>query len=211
MPTETTRQEHEERSIGDREYVRSVCESGDEAAFFALVGSLEREALTYLRRYLGNDADANDVLQATNVNVLNAFRRGTFDATKSLRPWYYTVATRAAIDWQRRARRHASAVRLDAVRSVGEEGGEGTMLNLLAVDDDPAERVAVDDACETMRSHLAELSPELRDVVRLVYFEGAKYREAAAMLRIPEGTVKSRLHATLVKLREAFEGKARAA
>jgi RNA polymerase sigma-70 factor, ECF subfamily len=44
----------------------------------------------------------------------------------------------------------------------------------------------------------------LRDVVQLVYFQEMKYREAAEVLGIPVGTVKSRLHAAVARLNEAW-------
>ena len=52
---------------------------------------------------------------------------------------------------------------------------------------------------------LSELPEHLRLVVNLVYFQGLKYREAAEVLSIPVGTVKSRLHAAILKLTDAWD------
>jgi RNA polymerase sigma-70 factor, ECF subfamily len=49
---------------------------------------------------------------------------------------------------------------------------------------------------------LNELTDQMRSVVELVYYEGMKYREAAEVLAIPVGTVKSRLHSAITKLTE---------
>ena len=48
------------------------------------------------------------------------------------------------------------------------------------------------------------LPEQLRSAVHLVYFQGLKYREAAEILAIPVGTVKSRLHAAILKLTEEW-------
>ena len=51
---------------------------------------------------------------------------------------------------------------------------------------------------------VAELPEQTRQVVMLVYFQGLKYREAAEVLSIPVGTVKSRIHAAIEKLTESL-------
>ena len=55
-----------------------------------------------------------------------------------------------------------------------------------------------------MQRALDELSDQMRNVVHLVYYQGLKYREAAEVLSIPVGTVKSRLHTAILKLNEAW-------
>ena len=45
---------------------------------------------------------------------------------------------------------------------------------------------------------------KLRGAVELVYYQGLKYREAAEILEIPVGTIKSRLHSAILKLNEAW-------
>ena len=48
------------------------------------------------------------------------------------------------------------------------------------------------------------LPEQLRAAVNLIYYQGLKYREAAEILNIPVGTVKSRLHTAVMKLNEAW-------
>ena len=52
---------------------------------------------------------------------------------------------------------------------------------------------------------MAELSVTARSVIELVYFQGLKYREAAEVLGVPVGTVKSRLHSAIARLSTSFE------
>jgi RNA polymerase sigma-70 factor (ECF subfamily) len=57
---------------------------------------------------------------------------------------------------------------------------------------------------ERIRASVDRLPDFLRQVLVLAYYQGLKYREIADILGIPVGTVKSRLHAALVKLQEAW-------
>jgi RNA polymerase sigma-70 factor (ECF subfamily) len=57
---------------------------------------------------------------------------------------------------------------------------------------------------EQVRASVERLPDFLRQVLLLAYYQGLKYREIADILDIPVGTVKSRLHAALVKLQEAW-------
>jgi RNA polymerase sigma-70 factor (ECF subfamily) len=56
-----------------------------------------------------------------------------------------------------------------------------------------------------VRSAVDDLPESLKGTVLLVYHQGMKYREAADVLGIPVGTVKSRLHAALLKLNESWQ------
>jgi RNA polymerase sigma-70 factor (ECF subfamily) len=55
-----------------------------------------------------------------------------------------------------------------------------------------------------MRRAVEQLPAALREAVNLVYYQGLKYRDAADILNIPVGTVKSRLHSAILKLNEAW-------
>ena len=55
-----------------------------------------------------------------------------------------------------------------------------------------------------MRSAVEELPETLKNTLLLVYHQGMKYREAADVLAIPVGTVKSRLHSALLKLNQSW-------
>jgi RNA polymerase sigma-70 factor (ECF subfamily) len=57
---------------------------------------------------------------------------------------------------------------------------------------------------EWIRRAVENLPDQLRSALVLVYYQGLKYREAAEILGIPVGTVKSRLHAAIIKLNEAW-------
>ena len=84
-----------------------------------LVSRYERELFSYLRRYVGSAEMAEDVFQATFLQIY--VKRDRFVAGRRFRPWMYTIATNQAIDAQRRNRRHRM-VSLDQRSGNDEEG-----------------------------------------------------------------------------------------
>lgn len=172
--------------------------AGDSRPYLAtLVERYERELYSFLRRYLGDAALAEDAFQAT---FLQVHRKGhLFDSGRKFRPWLYTVATNRAIDLQRRNKRH-QAVSLN--RSARAERSEaGSLIDLLpSAESGPGERFESAERSEWVRRAVAALPEPLRQVVSLVYFRGMKYREAADELNVPVGTVKSRLHSAVGSL-----------
>jgi RNA polymerase sigma-70 factor (ECF subfamily) len=127
-----------------------------------------------------------------------------YDASRKVRPWLYTVATNQAIDIQRRNRRHR-LVSLDRPNSV-QHDQLGSLVDVLASHEaDPGDNVDQGERREWVRAAVAALPEQLSSAVRLVYFRGLKYREAADELAVPVGTVKSRLHAAVKRLGEAWK------
>jgi len=89
-------------------------------------------------------------------------------------------------------------------RRMGHEDADaGSLVDLLVRDEaSPDEALQSAEHREYVRSQVDQLPEQLRQVVHLVYYQGLKYREAADVLSIPVGTVKSRLHAAIQKLNE---------
>jgi RNA polymerase sigma-70 factor (ECF subfamily) len=175
--------------------------TGSEAVFAALVRRYERELFNYLRRYLGSTAMAEDAFQGTFLQV--HLKCESFEEGRRFRPWLYTIATNQAIDLQRRNKRHRH-VSLNR-RNRDEASDLGVLMDLLVGEErEPGERFDLRERAEWIRAEVEQLPEPLRTSVELVYFRGLKYREAADELGIPVGTVKSRLHSALGKLREAW-------
>jgi RNA polymerase sigma-70 factor (ECF subfamily) len=72
------------------------------------------------------------------------------------------------------------------------------------------EQMEVAEARDWVRSAVDDLPDPLKSALMLVYHQGMKYREAADVLGIPVGTVKSRLHSALLKLNESWQRSGRA-
>jgi RNA polymerase sigma-70 factor (ECF subfamily) len=175
---------------------------GQREAFGALVRRYERELYGYLSRYLGNANLADDVFQNTFLALYTKI--GQYEAGRPVRPWLYTIATHQAIDALRRNGRH-QALSLDQNREElpdGEIRGLGELLETR--EPGPLDSAQGEEARERVRAAVGRLPEFLRQVLILAYYQGLKYREIADILGIPVGTVKSRLHASLVKLQEAL-------
>jgi RNA polymerase sigma-70 factor, ECF subfamily len=184
----------------DEELLLAYRGNADRNAFEELVRRYEKELYGYLRHYL-NDAElAEDVFQQTFLQV--HLKCEQFEEGRKVRPWLYTVATNQAIDCQRRNKRHRMAS-LD--RRGQRDGDEGALIESVGgLESDPGDAVESAEQQAQVRQAVDALPEQTRQVVMLVYFQGLKYREAADILQIPVGTVKSRLHAAIEKLSESL-------
>jgi RNA polymerase sigma-70 factor (ECF subfamily) len=184
------------------EHLLERLRGGEREVFGTLVRRYERELFGYLRRYLGDDDLADDVFQNTFVQVYSKIKQ--YEPGRPARPWLYAIATNQAIDALRRRNRRADH-RADAAATADEDGVPRPLFELLpAQSDGPPEAADRSEQRELVRAAVDRLPELLRQVVLLAYFQGLKYRDAAEVLGIPVGTVKSRLHAALARLTEEW-------
>lgn len=186
----------------DEDLLLEYRSGGDREAFEELVHRYERELYNYLRHYLGDAEMAEDAFQAAFLQV--HLKCEQFEPGRRVRPWLYAVATNQAIDAQRRNRRHRM-VSLDR-RSGGNQDEEiGSLVELLdGQQPGPVDQLESDEQRKHVRGAVERLPDSLRKVLILVYYQGMKYREAAEVLSIPVGTVKSRLHAAIRRLEQTL-------
>lgn len=178
----------------DEALFRRFTRARDPVAFDALVHRYEHELYGYLCRYLHDRDLAADVFQATFLAVHRKADR--FESGRPFRPWLYAVATHQAIDARRRLRRHPMAS-LDAPALTRDGRHAEPAARPEATG---SERLAADESCARLRAAVDRLPEPQRAALSLIYFKGVKYREAALILHVPVGTVKSRLHAAVAKL-----------
>lgn len=177
--------------------------TGDREVFGPLVRRYERELFGYLRRYLGDEDLADDVFQTTFLAVFRKIKQ--YEPGRPARPWLYTIATNQAIDALRKRNRQADR-RADGLMTADEDGEPRPLFEVLpALGAAPPEAAEGAEERERVRACVARLPDLLRETIVLAYFQGMKYRDIADTLDIPLGTVKSRLHAALVKLSEEWK------
>jgi RNA polymerase sigma-70 factor (ECF subfamily) len=177
-------------------------QEGQSEAFGMLVRRYERELYGYLRRYLGDANLAEDVFQNTFVQLV--VKIDQYEPGRPVRPWLYTIATNQAIDALRRSNRH-QALSLNQYREETGNGDSHSLMDTLeSRTPDPLDQAHGQERRERIRASVDQLPEFLRQVLVLAYYQGLKYREIAEILGIPVGTVKSRLHAALVKLQETW-------
>lgn len=176
--------------------------NGKRDGFGVLVRRYEREMYGYLRRYLGDADLADDVFQATFLQVY--LKIDQYEPDRPARPWLYTIATHQAIDALRKVGRQAM-VSLEQATSEGNDGEVRSLVDMLeAREIGPVEQSQLAERRQLVRLCVDKLPDFLRQVVVLAYYQGLKYREVADIMDIPVGTVKSRLHTALLKLQEAW-------
>ena len=191
-----------ENSVTDEDLLLEYRQTGNRELYAQLVYRYERELFNYLRRYLGNAEMAEDAFQGAFLQV--HLKCEQFQEGRKFRPWLYTIATNQAIDARRRNKRHRM-VSLDTPRDQDYES-VGRLVNLLESDmQGPADSAVSAERVKIVRRSLDELPENLQSVIQLVYYQGMKYREAAEVLEIPVGTVKSRLHAAITKLTDVWK------
>ena len=167
-----------------------------------LVRRYERELYVYLHRYMGQREAAEDVFQQTFLSV--HLRCDRFESGRRFRPWVYAIATNAAIDWKRHHGRRQMAS-LDRITGDGEQDRPAELGDLIGDDSaKPFDRLEEEEQRVIVREAVDALPELSRQVVLLVYYQGMKYREAADILEVPVGTVKSRLHSAIGRLSAAF-------
>lgn len=183
-------------TVTDEDLIRKVQDHDDDIAFETLVHRYEKELYGYLRRYLGDAQQAEDVFQATFLRVHQ--KSDQFADGSPFRPWLYAIATNQAIDARRRNHRHRM-VSLDRRTETLTESGS-LAETIAAKGRSSVEMMQDAETVAWVLEAVASLPEPLRSTLDLVYRQGLKHREAASRLGIPVGTVKSRINTALHRL-----------
>jgi len=169
--------------------------------FEALIHRYENELYRYLSRYVGDRALAEDVFQNTFLQI--HLKRGLYEEGRPVRPWIYSIATHQAVDALRKVGRHPTLSLDQRIQSNPGEADAGSLIDLLTKEEGgPLDALQGQERADWVRESVARLPETLRQTLMLAYHEDLKYREIAEILKIPVGTVKSRLHAALAKLQQ---------
>jgi len=178
----------------DESLVREYVATGSRGAFSELYDRYKDKVFNTAYRIVGDYGGARDVAHDVFLKVY--LEAASFRFKASFSSWIYRITVNRSLDEARRARRRRSHASMDAV---------GHRLESRRPGDHPHE-VAVDREREArLLEALDELSPKLRTVIALRYFEMLSYNEIAEIIARPLGTVKSRLRRAHGKLGELLE------
>ncbi len=157
--------------------------AGDERAFADLYDRLSPGLYNYLCRLLGDVHRAEDVL----VETFTKLARSNLDGPGNVKAWLYRVATNHCYQWFRKNREQCAISELD----------------------EPEAKEPVRDPVRDVKIQrlLGGLPETHRVVVVLKFYESLSYQEIADVLCIPLGTVKSRMHDGLKRLRQMLKMK----
>jgi RNA polymerase sigma-70 factor (ECF subfamily) len=161
------------------------CLSGEEAAWEELVRSHTRRVYAVCYRFTSRDVEAQDLTQDVFLRVFKSLR--SFRAGEgSFGVWLTRLTRNLLIDHYRRSKHER------ATESIEEQLPTLEEKTAMAARADGM--LAGREASEVLQTALQKLSPELRETVILRDLEEMEYKEIAQVLKVPEGTVKSRLN-----------------
>jgi RNA polymerase sigma-70 factor (ECF subfamily) len=171
------------------------CRAGHTEAFGTLVARYQERLYPTILRLIGSAEDAEDILQDTFVRAFEKLDQ--FQGDSSFYTWIYRIAVNLALSGYRRRR----------VRSPHQLKWERQSVSC---EDSPDESPEADPTLPLERAErerivedaLNKLGPEHRAVVVLKDFDGHRYEEISAILNVPVGTVRSRLHRARCELRD---------
>ena len=164
----------------------------DEAGFAALVREHGDAVFGLALRRVGDRGTAEDLAQET---FLRAWRgRAGFRGETSVRGWLCAIAANVVRDWGRRRSRRP------------QESLEPEFIDVASPGDDPAVRAEVAEAIDRLRTALAALPANHREMFLLRERDGLSYADIAAVLSCPIGTVMSGLARARERLLEAVTG-----
>ncbi|MBL8745494.1 MAG: sigma-70 family RNA polymerase sigma factor [Phycisphaerae bacterium] len=183
----------------DEELVEDYLD-GDVGAFRLLIERYHDPLLNFLFRLVGNRQAAEDVFQDAFLQVHQSL--GSFDLTRTFKPWLFTIAANKGRDALRKSQRRA-AVSL-SMRPKDSQGDE--LVDLLQIDvPGPELRLEAEETSALVQNAVDAITPRLREILLLAYFQKLSYTQIADQLGIPVGTVKSRLHAAVAAFAKRWQ------
>jgi RNA polymerase sigma-70 factor (ECF subfamily) len=176
----------------DDQSLIDACRAGQTEAYGVLVRRYQDRLYPTVLRLCGGAEDAQDLLQET---FLRAYQKlGRFQGESSFYTWVYRIAVNLALSGRRRRRPTARL-------GVAGEGGVPEAA-ADARDTDPALPLERAERERVIQDALNALAADHRAVIVLKEFDGLRYEEIGAVLNIPVGTVRSRLHRARGELRQ---------
>ena len=176
-------------------------QSGDRSALDALVDRHHASLVRYFQVQSRSRETAEDLAQEVWIRVIRHRRR--YRPTARFVTYLFSIARNLWIDRYRSNR--AAPPTVSADREVGgEEDGVRLSSLLPGKEPEPSERASVHEEAERVLAALQDLPEGLREVFELGEIQGLKYADVAEIMDIPVGTVKSRMHAAVERLREAL-------
>jgi len=168
------------------------CVAGDHAAWQEIVQHYNRRIYNICYRFSGSADDAADLTQEVFIKIYRTL--GTFDGTRAaFMTWVTTVTRNLLVDNFRKGKYDRLTDSLEGTPGGQEEGlTVGEQLEDQSAS--PEERMQSRQAQKMVHEALLKLSPELREAVILRDLQDMDYKEIAQALKIPEGTVKSRIN-----------------
>jgi RNA polymerase sigma-70 factor (ECF subfamily) len=178
--------------------------TGDHNSFASLVERYQRELFHFLVRFLGDRAAAEDIFQETFLQVHQSADQ--FDPQRRFRPWLFTIAANKARDLMRSQARRPTNPLQATINSNDDDSGQ--FIDLMQSDAPmPGDALEREELQKVVQATVEAMPEHLREILLLSYFHQFPYKEISDILKIPLGTVKSRLHAAVAYFAERWKNR----
>jgi RNA polymerase sigma factor (sigma-70 family) len=166
---------------------------GDDSAFALLVARHKHWAYQFVRRYVGNSADAYDVLQDTFFSAWRAL--GRYDRDRPFEFWLRRIALNKCRDRNRRE----TVRRFIGARGVGDESNE-------VQDPAPGPSAVMEgnQELQLLERYIAELPRSLMEPLLLTALEGLSQEEAGKLLGVSAKAIETKVYRARVRLNAVF-------
>ena len=170
-------------ALDDTDALIRRCLAGDQLAWETIVHRYRRKVFNVAYKFVGKHDEAEDLTQDIFLKVFRSL--DSFDRRANFQTWLISVSRNLCIDHYRSVRKERETINreVDAAELVRASNDSGPFVAL-----EQRDRVAL------LRHALGLLPPTLRVVVLMRDIQELSYQEIADRLRLPEGTVKSRIN-----------------
>jgi RNA polymerase sigma-70 factor (ECF subfamily) len=175
-----------ERPAASPETVETLiqrCLKGDQRAWDAIVGLHWRKVFNIAYKFVGKHDEAEDLAQEIFLKIFKSL--DTFDRRANFQTWLISISRNLCIDHYRSVRKERETIDRDV---------DANDLSPPSADPGPVAALEQRDRVSLLRQALGALPDSLRTAVVLRDIQERSYQEIADQLRLPEGTVKSRIN-----------------
>jgi RNA polymerase sigma-70 factor (ECF subfamily) len=169
------------------------CLAGDQQAWDLIVRTHWRKVFNLAYKFVGRHDEAEDLTQDIFLRIFKALH--TFDRRANFQTWLISIARNLCIDHYRSVRKERETMARDV---------DASTLSPVSAERGPDKQLEAVDAKDLVRQALTTLAPTLREAVVLRDLQEFSYLEIAERLRLPEGTVKSRINRGRLELAKAI-------
>ncbi|QTE69890.1 RNA polymerase sigma factor [Clostridiales bacterium FE2011] len=168
---------------------------GDPEAFEQLITPLEQLIWRICWHYTGNRESAEDCGQETMIRIWRSL--DSYRGDCALESWVYRIAANCCMDYLRKKKRDKSV----SMEPMQEQGFD-------PADPSPGteEQVVAADEQKRLREAITMLPEDQREALIMTQLEKVPYEEAAKLLGVSEGTIKSRVNRAKARLKEILSG-----
>lgn len=180
--------------MSEKELVK-LLKAGDRNAFNELVAEYQSKVINIAYGMLSNEEDALDAAQDVFIKVFKSI--DTFRGDSALSTWIFRITANICKDYLRKRMRTVSTVSIDAT-----DDDDNEIFSIHYSGDSPEQATIKGEMHENIRQAINSLNEESRAVLVLFDIEGFSYDKISEILKIPTGTVKSRLSRARIALRK---------